>query len=1108
MRGKHGGWLLFGYLLFVVYGSLVPLEPRALTLDGALSMFGNIRLLDVGTQGRADWVANGVLYFPLGFLTANLLTRRSAARPTIFACLSAIVFGVAVALCVEFLQLYFPPRTVSLNDLFAESIGTLLGATFSLFGLSRFRTLLAVLFGDHERLNAVLLKAYLVLYFLLALFPFDFVVSWNELSAKIATGQIGLLLATASADSPLRVLVKLMAEIVATVPLGLFLASRLRSVSQGGLTRGFVAGATIGVMIECAQILLVSGVSQGLSVLTRGTGVALGLVAAKRLRSSDLQSLVHGFRRFSGVGAAVYLLALLAVNDWFSREWLGPAHALDVFDRLRFLPFYYHYYTTEQVALLSLIAVFAMYSPAGLLCWLSGFRASGAAVVATLLCLLVEGSKLFLRGLHPDPTNVMLAALAGWFGWVLCERVFVDRGRSTVADPIAAVPAASHAPPRAAAAYDGAGGRHPARREGSRLDAYSTPGTATLGLLAVAALSLAWFALSFPFHGVLLGAGLVAYVVLLWKRPAWSVFFIPLGLVLLDLAPWSGWYFLDEFDMLMLLGTAIVLARVPSAGFRTNIGDGLTTVVAVLIVASYAIAALRGLFPLHWPEGGAAAATLPYSPFNALRHAKGVLWAFVALALIHRLQYSGHDAMRQFMRGVLAGLVVVTGVVLWERAVFPGLFALADVYRVTGPFSQMHVGGSDLEAYLVLAIPLLVVEILAARNGSARLAGVILLLASSYCLVVTFSRAAYVACALGAIVAAAIVIFRAHRSNPEPRRQGLLGPPAVLGLTGLVVAVMILSSPFARERLAHSGQDVGVRVQHWQDALQMRDPDWMTTLFGMGLGSFPETHYWRSNEVRAAAFGLGEEKGNRFLKLGPGSPLYIEQFVSIGNDRPYRIDLRLRSAEADASVTASLCEKWLLTSGRCASVSFAAGEGNRWRHLSAVLPTDGLDDEHSALRPVKLSLHYSGGATVVDVDDIRMKGPAERPVLVNGDFSNGLDRWFFSVDNDLPWHTWSLPVGVLFEQGWLGILAYAGLLAGVLWQAVKGTSVPPAQYAGLLGAVLGLATLSSVNTIVDSPRALFLLLVIALLALECRSYSAKAVSVRGGRAVCSIDAPI
>ena len=49
-----------GYVFFVVYGSLVPLQYKAIPLNEAWAAFQNIPFLQLGVESRADWVANAI----------------------------------------------------------------------------------------------------------------------------------------------------------------------------------------------------------------------------------------------------------------------------------------------------------------------------------------------------------------------------------------------------------------------------------------------------------------------------------------------------------------------------------------------------------------------------------------------------------------------------------------------------------------------------------------------------------------------------------------------------------------------------------------------------------------------------------------------------------------------------------------------------------------------------------------------------------------------------------------------------------------------------------------------------------------------------------------
>ena len=64
-------WL--GWVVFVVYGSLVPLDFQPLPIDVAWQRLLSAPMFKLGIESRADWVANGVLYLPVGFLSTGAL---------------------------------------------------------------------------------------------------------------------------------------------------------------------------------------------------------------------------------------------------------------------------------------------------------------------------------------------------------------------------------------------------------------------------------------------------------------------------------------------------------------------------------------------------------------------------------------------------------------------------------------------------------------------------------------------------------------------------------------------------------------------------------------------------------------------------------------------------------------------------------------------------------------------------------------------------------------------------------------------------------------------------------------------------------------------------
>ena len=94
--------------------------------------------------------------------------------------------------------------------------------------------------------------------------------------------------------------------------------------------------------------------------------------------------------------------------------------------------------------------------------------------------------------------------------------------------------------------------------------------------------------------------------------------------------------------------------------------------------------------------------------------------------------------------GMVAGLTLVSGAILLERALFPGLFDFTSDYRVVATFSRMNIGGGYIGAYLAMALPFMLVFMLRPSAGSL-CAMFALAIGAGYALAVTFARTAYAA---------------------------------------------------------------------------------------------------------------------------------------------------------------------------------------------------------------------------------------------------------------------------------------------------------------------------------------------------------------------------
>lgn len=138
-------WLF--YTAFIVYGSLVPLEFTAMPLEEAFKAFLRIPYLNIGITRRQDWVANLVLYIPMAYLGCWAMASAKASWIWKgFVAVFVLLLSLSIAVGVEFVQV-FSPRTVSINDLIAEGIGSGLGVAFFLLLHTRLEALWRQIWG-------------------------------------------------------------------------------------------------------------------------------------------------------------------------------------------------------------------------------------------------------------------------------------------------------------------------------------------------------------------------------------------------------------------------------------------------------------------------------------------------------------------------------------------------------------------------------------------------------------------------------------------------------------------------------------------------------------------------------------------------------------------------------------------------------------------------------------------------------------------------------------------------------------------------------------------------------------------------------------------------
>ncbi|MDO9162253.1 MAG: VanZ family protein [Methylococcaceae bacterium] len=1055
------------YCLFVIYGSLVPLDYKPMPLDEAINQFTHIRFLSLGMASRADWVANILLYIPLAFLSLGSFSRLNHPVARSFATLFVLCFCLALAVAIEFTQLFFPPRTVSVNDLIAETLGTLLGVgLWHGFGRYLMKLYQRMMSGGFLSINAAI-TFYVLIYLALSFFPYDFVTGQAELEVKLATSNDALILSMeACAEDMPRCLVKLLVEVLVLIPLGGLIA--LHPYFPHKLLTAALTGFFLGFFIEIVQLFMVSGVAQGISVFTRMLGVMAGTLLWQFLSKQHFADWVSRIRPTLLLSLLPYIALVLIVNGFTHGEWLTVDQALAKLAETNFLPLYYFYYTTETVALVSLLSNIGTYLPIGLIYWAWSLTTDSTkkihwfwvGLTAAFLAVILEAGKLFLADKHPDPTDIFIAFAAAVGSYLFMRRLM--RGPSQQAH-VEAEMAESYVelPPLN-------------RKISYEIDPKGR--VFAIGLIAIIADAL----VTYPVGAIWLAGFFCVYSYLLWRFPMAWLIAIPALLPILDFAPWTGRFFFDEFDLLVLTTLAVYFWRMPKQ-LATPLFTNSTRLVLWAFIFVFTISLLRGLLPLAPIDANTF--TSYYSNYNSLRVAKGVVWALLLLPLLRRAIQDYPQAKNYFVYGVLAGLSGVIGISILERILFPGLINFATDYRITALFSSMHTGGGHIDAYLALVLPFITL-LMFESSLIINIMGGFFLIAGIYTLLITFSRGAYLA-----FVVSIFVLIIGLIINFKRRQGGIAGKiivPALLLIIVPIVSMPIVQGDLWQQRLSSISKDMQTRITHWQEILQLRDDTIATDLFGMGLGSYPRTYYLMTiADKPLATYQIETERDNNYLKLSAGGSLYLGQYIQLTPHTQYTLVADLRSDFDSVSVSVPICEKSLLYSFRCiGNVLTNKSIPGRWENIKQTIDSGELtEDGRLSWRPVQLALVNANKKRSVDVDNIKLLDTSGHNLLANGDFSQGSDFWFFITDDHQSGNVDNLWVQLLFDQGWLGIITFLLLTIKAVVTLCKTLSADSLAVV-LLASLTGFFTVGLVASPFDAPRLSLLFFLIVFLAVR------------------------
>jgi len=1045
-RARFALWAAL-YALAITYSSVLSvagLRYVAMDFAAAWQRFLATSYMRNGSDQRADWVANLLMLVPLGFLVAGAMwaRRRWLRLPAL---LGAVAIGVLFVLAVKFLQLFFPPRTVSL------------GVGAGVAGFAVFRQWSSRIDWRHLAGAAslrLLLDIAVVALAGFVLVPFDIVLSAEDLASRYPAfvESLGWWRPGEGKPWPVQMLL-LLAGMFAFAPLGM----RLALPAGRGLAGVWLRGVGWLLALYAASLVMLGTEPHLIAVGYRSVGVLAGGWLLRWLRVGDLDGARRRLARCAPWLVVPYLLALAAANEVAHGPWLGLPEALAALDPREALLFWHHYMVSKAQAVRSVAVHMAMYAPVGALLWARrSQRGDGritwiAATLAGGLALAVELARGMKPELHPDFSEVLIAAAAAAGTVRLLPWLWGRLGALREPEPSPAV--SSPAVP-ALAPIAGRGGLW-------------------RWLALPCAAGVVWLLGIYPLGPGVLGLPLLAYALLLWRWPAAWLVLLPPVLVGFDLSPWTGWIMLGEPDAFILATLAVLLWRVPPRRrdlWPTGWGGRALALFALLL----GLALARGLTAgFDVPDGTAN----PYlMPENALRLAKGFVGV---LALMPWLRARRADEAAALLgAGMLAALAVVAALVFAERCVFGSPGDFSSDYRVVASFSSMHVGGGHIGAFLALALPFLALCL--TRRGWPLLAP--LAAGGLYALLVCFARTAYAASALGFVVLAAGWVLAAARRRRAVAASALAGAVMLAALGGALAVGA--GSVYMAGRFAAISPDFALRARNWSGGLALADRSPAAVLLGMGLGTYPRIALARQAAMGVPGdFALGEEAGAPFLTTRFGGDFYFEQKLLRPGRGPYMLTLSLRGHDPAATLGVALCTKLLLYSQDCVDGSLPVGASGDWRHASLTLDI-ATPSRWRMASPLRDLAFFTADGVALDIADVRLTDANGRNLLENGDFRRGTTRWMFSSDRHLPWRMKDLALMIWFETGALGLAAFALLLVLVLASAARAVWRGEAWAAPVLAGLAAFLACGLFDATLEAPRLAALFWLVALCALE------------------------
>ncbi len=349
----------------IMYGSLYPFHFRM--PHGGAGAVVSLLLTWNHTPGRGDFLANILLYLPLGFFATLALP--GLGRPARIAIPTLI--GLALCVTMELAQHCDPGRDSSMTDVYSNILGTALGATG---GIAFGGIALRLPFLEEMRgkpVPVLLLIAWLGF----RLFPYvptiDLHKYWNALKPLVLTPTL--------------------------TSYGLYRYTAM----------WIVVAALVEMMVGRRRMWLAFPFVIGCVMFARI------LVISTELRVAEVLGALIAYVYWLSVGAARLALGTALLCLLIAIMRLEPFRMSPYPHAFNWIPFHGFMFGSLSINMLSFMEKFFYYGSAIWLMTELGFRLRGATMLVALLLLLTSAAEIFLVGHSPEITDATMAVIIG-----------------------------------------------------------------------------------------------------------------------------------------------------------------------------------------------------------------------------------------------------------------------------------------------------------------------------------------------------------------------------------------------------------------------------------------------------------------------------------------------------------------------------------------------------------------------------------------------------------------------------------------------------------------------------------------------------------------------